>query len=487
MPSRKRPFIHDDFLLDCRPARELYHRYAAAMPIVDFHCHLPPRHVAEDVRWQNLAQAWLGGDHYKWRALRSNGVDERLITGDAPDREKFQAFAATMPYLLRNPIYDWSHLELARFFGVFDLLAPATADAIWARTSEALAGSDFSARGLMRRSRVLLVCTTDDPADSLEDHRRVRDERSAAPGSAIPQMLPTWRPDKALAIDRPAFWNAWVDRLAAASGQDVRTYDDFLAALQRRHDFFASMGCRLSDYGIETVWAEPHTESGVRSVFARVRGGGDASPADVAAFRSAVLFECGRMDARAGWTWQIHYAAMRNNNTRMFRLLGPDTGFDSIGDWPVAQPMARLFDRLDQEDALPQTVLYTLNPRDNELLGSMLGNFQRGPVPGKMQFGSAWWFNDQRDGMLRHLEALSQLGLLSRFVGMLTDSRSFLSYPRHEYFRRILCGLLGRDIAAGRIPNDLPWVGRVVRDICYGNAVRYFGFDLPADGGAAAP
>ncbi|MEI6210048.1 MAG: glucuronate isomerase [bacterium] len=475
MPRRQpKSFIHDDFLLQSKPARELYHRYAAAMPIVDYHCHLPPAQIAQDARWPNLAELWLGGDHYKWRALRANGVDERFITGDAPAREKFQKFSETMPYLLRNPLYDWSHLELARYFGITELLTPATAESVWTRVNAQLAAPGCSARGFMLRSNVRLVCTTDDPTDTLEHHAAVR----AAPFGV--QLLPTWRPDKALAMDRPEFWNAWLDRLAVAAKQDVRTLDDLLQALQKRHDFFASLGCRLSDYGLETLYAEPYTDAQVRQVFARVRGGGTATPDEVAQFRSALLFECGRMDAAADWTWQLHYNALRNNNTRLFRQLGPDAGVDSMGDWPVAQAMGRLFDRLDQLDALPRTLVYTLNPRDNEVVATMLGNFQRGPMAGKMQLGSGWWFNDQKDGMRRQLEALSQLGLLSRFAGMLTDSRSFLSYPRHEYFRRILCNLLGDDIATGQIPNDLPWIGSLVQDICYHNAVRYFGFALAA-------
>ncbi len=467
-----KPFIHDDFLLQNEPARALYHGSAAQMPIIDYHCHLPPAEVAEDKRWENMTRVWLGGDHYKWRAMRSNGIDERFITGDASDREKFQKFAETMPYLLRNPMYDWSHLELARYFGITDLLTPKTADAIWNRTREQLAQPGFSARGFMTRSNVRLVCTTDDPCDALEHHAAVK-----ASGFAV-QVLPTWRPDKVLAIDRPDFWNAWIDRLAASAGQAVKTWDELLDALAKRHAFFARSGCRLSDYGMETVYAEPYTEAEVRAVFARVRGGGSAAPEEVAKFRSAVLFECLTLDAKNDWTAQIHYGAMRNNNTKMFKRLGPDTGFDSIGDWSVAQPMSRLFDRLEQADALPRVIIYTLNPRDNEVIGAMLGNFQRGPEPGRMQFGSGWWFNDQRDGMLRQMETLSQLGLLSRFVGMLTDSRSFLSYTRHEYFRRILCNMLGADIAEGRIPNDLAWTGEVVKDICYRNAARYFGFDL---------
>jgi glucuronate isomerase len=470
------PFLHENFLLPSKPACALYHDYAARMPVIDYHCHLPPQQVAADQRWQNLTQLWLGSDHYKWRALRSNGIEERFITGDAPDREKFQKFSETMPYLLRNPLYDWSHLELARYFNIHAQLTPDTAEAIWTEANAQLAGPGCSARGFLTRSNVRLVCTTDDPTDALEHHAAVR----AAPFGV--QLLPTWRPDKALAIDRPDFWNGWLDKLAAVAGMELRSWDDLLNALQKRHDFFASLGCRLSDYGLETVYAEPYTDAQVRQIFARVRDGGHATPEEVLQFRSAMLFECGRMDAAANWTWQIHYGALRNNNSRMFRQLGPDTGFDSIGDWPVAQALARLFDRLDQLDALPRTILYTLNPRDNELLGTMLGNFQRAPTPGKLQLGSGWWFNDQKDGMLRQLEALSQLGLLSRFVGMLTDSRSFVSYPRHEYFRRILCNMLGNDIATGQIPDDLPWIGGIVQDICYRNAVRYFDFDLPVEG-----
>ena len=403
--------------------------------------------------------------------MRSNGIEERLITGDAPDREKFQKFAETMPYLLRNPMFDWSQLELARYFDIFDLLTPATAEKIWQTTSEKLAQPGFSARGFMTRSQVKLVCTTDDPADTLEHHVKVK-----ASGFGT-QVLPTWRPDKALAIDRPAFWNAWLDKLAAAAGMAVNTWDDLQTALQKRHAFFAQSGCRLSDYGLDTLYAENYTEAGIRAAFARVRQGGAATPEEVCQFRSAVLFTCMALDAKTDWSVQIHYGAMRNNNTKMFKALGPDTGFDSIGDWNVAQPMSRLFDRLEQVDALPRVVIYTLNPRDNEMIGTMIGNFQRGPEAGRMQFGSGWWFNDQKDGMLRQLEALSQLGLLSRFVGMLTDSRSFLSYTRHEYFRRTLCNLLGTDITEGKIPNDIAWTGEIVKDICYRNAVRYFGFD----------
>ena len=465
-------FIHDDFLLQNEPARELYHNYAAVMPVIDYHCHLPPAEVAENKSWENMTRVWLGGDHYKWRAMRSNGVDERFITGDAPEREKFDTFAQTMPYLLRNPIFDWSHLELKRYFGIDEIFSPATADRIWEVTREKLALPEFSARGFMKQSDVRLVCTTDDPVDTLEYHKAVADS------SFDVQMLPTWRPDKALAVNNISFWNNWMDKLSSASAISIESWDDFLEALRIRHDVFAGRGCLLSDYGVERLYAADYTESEIKAIFSKARGGAALSPDETEKFRSAVLFECMTMDCEADWSVQIHYGAMRNNNTKMFNALGPDSGFDSIGDWNVASDMSRLFNRLELNDALPRVVIYTLNPRDNEMIGTMLGNFQRGPEAGRMQFGSGWWFNDQRDGMLRQMEALSQLGLLSRFVGMLTDSRSFLSYTRHEYFRRILCNMLGTDIEEGRIPADIKWTGEVVKDICYRNAVRYFGFDL---------
>jgi len=465
-------FIHDDFLLPNDSARTLYHDYAAAMPVIDYHCHLPPAEVADDKRWENMSQVWLGGDHYKWRTMRSNGIDERFITGDAPDREKFQKFAETMPYLLRNPMFDWSHLELKRYFEIDELLSPATARNIWEVTREKLTQPEFSARGFMKQSNVRLVCTTDDPADSLENHIAV------ANSDFDVQMLPTWRPDKALAIDRSDFWNGWLDKLAEMAGIPVNSWMTLLEALQIRHDFFGRQGCRLSDYGIDRLYAESYTESEITAIFSKARSGSPVSRDELVKFRSAVLFECMSMDFRSDWSVQVHYGALRNNNTKMFKQLGADTGFDSIGDWNVAEDMSRLFNRLEMNDSLPRVVIYTLNPRDNELIGTMLGNFQRGPDIGRMQFGSGWWFNDQRDGMLRQMEALSQLGLLSRFVGMLTDSRSFLSYTRHEYFRRILCNMLGTDMEEGRIPTDLKWTGEIVKDICYRNAVRYFGFDL---------
>ncbi len=472
----KSTFIHDDFLLRSAPARELYHGYAAGMPIIDYHCHLPPAEISADRRWENLAQLWLGGDHYKWRVMRANGIDERRITGAAPDRDKFQAFAETMPWLLRNPIYDWSHLELARYFDICERLAPETAQSIWEATRERLALPESSARGFMRGSKVRLVCTTDDPADSLEHHLSLRRE-----GFDI-QVLPTWRPDKALNIEQTELWNNWLDRLAAAAGMEVRNYDDLLDALAKRHAFFAATGCRVSDYALETIpCAAPCAPRRLATIFAKARGCRRPTPAESAQFRLEMLLACGRMDAAADWTMQIHCGALRNNSSRIYRSLGPDAGGDSMSDAPLAQGLAAFCDRLDREEALPRAIVYTLNPRDNEMIATMIGNFQRGPAIGKMQFGSGWWFNDQKDGMRRQMEALSQTGLLSRFVGMLTDSRSFVSYARHEYFRRLLCDLLGGEVADGQLPDDLPWIGGIVRDICYRNAVRYFGFDLPVD------
>ncbi len=469
-------FIHDDFLLETGAARELYHAYAAPMPILDYHCHLNPQDVAEDRRWENLTQIWLAGDHYKWRAMRTNGVAERYCTGDAPDREKFQKWAETMPCALRNPLYHWTHLELARYFGVSDLLSPATAERIWAIGRERLAEPDLSARGLMRASRVRLVCTTDDPVDDLRHHRAI----AADPSFEI-RVLPTWRPDKGLAVESPETFNAWVDRLAQAADVEIRDFDSYREALHKRHDFFHQAGCRVSDLGLDTAYAEDYTESEIVSLFSRIRTGKTLTGDEGVRFKSAMLVEFGRMDHARGWVRQLHFGPLRNNNTRMLRQAGVDAGFDSIGDREMARPLARMLDRLDQTDQLAPTILYNLNPRDNALMATMIGNFQDGSRPGKMQWGSGWWFLDQKDGMEQHLETLSQLGLLSRFVGMLTDSRSFLSYTRHEYFRRILCNLLGHDIEKGLIPRDLPWIGGMVQDICYRNAERYFGFDLPVE------
>ena len=467
-------FIHDDFLLETPQAKQLYHGHAAELPIIDYHCHLLPSEIAEDKRWPDIAALWLGGDHYKWRAMRTAGVDERFCTGDATPWEKFAKYAETMPQLLRNPLYHWSHLELARYFGIDDrLLGPGTAQEIFDCCNEMLVQPGFSARGLMERSNVETVCTTDDPVDTLEHHRAI-----AADKNFKIRVLPTWRPDKALFIDRPEIFSTWLAALEKAAVMSISSLDDLLSALQKRHDFFAEHGCRLSDRGIETVWAEDCTAAEATAIFAKARAGRPVTGEEALRYKSFLLHELAVMDAAKGWTMQIHYGALRSANTRMLGKLGPDTGFDSIGDWPVASAMARHFDRLEVQGELPKTIIYNLNPRDNEVIATMLGNFQDGVTAGKMQIGSGWWFMDQLDGMTRQIEALSQLGVLARSVGMLTDSRSFLSYTRHEYFRRLLCNILGRDMQRGLIPDDLELVGDLVRDISYHNARNYFGFSV---------
>lgn len=467
-------FIGEDFLLETETSRRLFHEFSKNMPIIDYHCHLPPHQVATDHQFDTITQIWLYGDHYKWRAMRANGVPERFCTGDASDWEKFEQWAATVPKTLRNPLYHWTHMELKRPFGISDrLLGPDTAKAIWNECNEKLATPEFSSRGIMSQMNVVLVCTTDDPIDSLEHHKAVADDESFDI-----QMLPAWRPDKGMAVDDAATFNAWVDMLEESSGIDIKDFDSYMAALRRRHDYFHSMGCRLSDHGLDTVYAEDYTAHEIKRIFDSIRSGATLEKDEIAKFKSAMLYEFGVMDYEKEWTQQFHLGARRNNSSRMFEKLGPDTGFDSMGDWPVADPLGTLLDRLDRQDQLARTILYNLNPCDNAVLMTMAGNFQDGRTPGKMQFGSGWWHLDQRDGMLRQMEDLSNLGLLSRFVGMLTDSRSFLSYPRHEYFRRILCNLLGTEIERGLLPNDVDMIGRMVQDISYRNAAEYFGFDL---------
>ena len=475
-------FIHDDFLLETKQACELYHTYAKSLPIIDYHCHLPPAEIAGNKRWENIAQVWLYGDHYKWRQMRTAGIDERYCTGNASDREKFDRYAWLMPQALRNPLYHWSHLELKAYFGISDrLLSPATADSIWNESLSVIASPEFSARGLMMKSKVEVVCTTDDPVDTLEDHRSIAAEQSPIANlkSSISfpvQVRPTWRPDKCWAVANAPVFNAWTDKLASAVNADIKDFNGFLAALRQRHDFFHDAGCRLSDRGISFIPSEECTPAGAASIFAKARAGKPVSPAEAMAFMAFMLHELAVMDAEKGWTTQVHYGVLRNNNSRRFAGLGPDTGFDSIGDWSSGEGMAKHFNGLDCIGKLPKTILYNINPGDNELIATMIGNFQDGVTPGKMQFGSGWWFLDQLDGMTRQIEALSQLGLLSRFVGMLTDSRSFLSYTRHDYFRRLLCAILGNDMARGRIPGDMALVGKMVADISYYNAREYFGF-----------
>ncbi|GAB6166567.1 glucuronate isomerase [Thermostilla marina] len=475
--NRNQPLIHEDFLLSNEQARRLYHDYAAKMPILDYHSHLPPDQIASDHRFENLAQIWLYGDHYKWRAMRANGVPERFCTGDASDWEKFLKWAETVPKTIRNPLYHWTHLELNRPFGIKDrLLSPETAEGIWKECNEKLAQPEFSCRGILKQMNVVALCTTDDPTDSLEHHKAI-----AADASFSIVVLPTFRPDKAMNLDSPEDFNRWVDRLAKVSGMEIKDYDTFIEALRSRHDYFHEMGCRLSDHGLENFPDATFSATEIANIFREASKNRPIPLPERHKFRMAVLLECARMNHEKGWTQQFHVGALRNNNTKMFRELGPDTGFDSMADGPLAKPMARFFDQLARNDQLTKTIVYNLNPSKSDVMATMIGNFQDGSEPGKMQYGAAWWFLDQRDGMLRQMEVLSNYGLLSRFVGMLTDSRSFLSFTRHEYFRRILCDMLGREMADGLIPNDMEAVGELVCDICYNNAARYFGFDVPQD------
>ena len=468
-------FNNANFLLETPTAQRLYHEYAEGLPIIDYHCHLNPEYVANDHRFPNLSKVWLEGDHYKWRAMRTNGVDERFITGkDTSDWEKFEKWAETVPYTMRNPLYHWTHLELKTAFGVEELLNPSTARDIYEKCSAMLADGELSARGLMLHYNVETVCTTDDPVDSLEWHLQTRND-----GFKI-KMLPTWRPDKAMAVEDPKAYKAYVDRLAEVAELPIRNFGDMIAALQKRHDFFEAAGCRLSDHGLEEFYAEEYTPVEIDAIFDKIyRRGEELSIDEIRKFKSAMLVEFGIMDHDSGWTQQFHYGALRNNNSLMMKKLGPDTGFDSIGDWNVAYHMSRFLDSLASRDKLAKTIIYNLNPRDNELVATMIGNFQNGRYgAGKIQFGSGWWFLDQKDGMERQMTALSNLGLLSRFVGMLTDSRSFLSYPRHEYFRRTLCNLLGNDIEKGLLPaSELDFIGKeIVAKVSYGNAKEYFKF-----------
>ena len=465
-------FIHKNFLLQTDTARELYHEHAKKQPIIDYHCHLDPAQIASDRKFDNLGQIWLEGDHYKWRAMRTNGIDERYCTGkDTSDWEKFEKWAETVPYTMRNPLYHWTHLELKTAFDVEELLNPKTAKKIYDVCTEKLRTPEFSARSLMKKYNVKVVCTTDDPADSLEHHVALKNE-----GFEI-KVLPTWRPDRAMAVENPAAYRAYLEKLSEISGVTINKFNDLVEALRNRHDFFASVGCKLSDHGVEEFYAEPYTQTEIENIFNKVYGGNELSKEEILKFKSAMLYEGAIMDWEKGWTQQFHYGAIRNNNTRLFNQLGADTGFDSIGDFTVAKAMSRFFDQLDKDNKLAKTIIYNLNPRDNDMIATMIGNFQDGSVAGKMQFGSGWWFLDQKTGMEAQMNSLSNLGLLSRFVGMLTDSRSFLSYPRHEYFRRILCNLLGNDIENGLLPaSEMKFIGEMVENISYNNAKKFFNF-----------
>lgn len=460
-------FIDDDFLLTTATARHLYHECAEGEPILDYHCHLPPRDIADNRRFTNLYEIWLEGDHYKWRAMRANGVDERYCTGDANPYEKFLAWARTVPHTLRNPLYHWTHLELKRYFGIDELLDETTAPAVWERANALLAAGELTAQGILRKFRVRALCTTDDPADDLACHRKI-----AASGLET-RVFPAFRPDKALSVHLPEAFNTWVERLGAAANVDIGSFPDFLDAIVRRHEAFHQAGCRLSDHGINHCYAESCSQQEAADIFDRVRAGQAASPDERARIASFLMLLFGRLDAEKGWTKQLHLGARRNVRLRMFERLGPDSGFDSMGDWLQLDALGAYLDRLDRENALPKVIVYNVNPVQNYAFATMIGNFQDGSVPGKVQFGSGWWFLDQKEGIEWQLNALSNTGLLSRFVGMLTDSRSFMSYPRHEYFRRVLCNLLGAEIERGELPDRDDLIGPMIRNICYGNAERY--------------
>jgi glucuronate isomerase len=466
-------FLDDDFLLHSRTARNLYHRYAADAPILDYHSHLPPADLANDRRFANLYEPWLEGDHYKWRAMRANGISERFCSGDAAPYDKFVAWARTVPATVRNPLYQWTHLELRRYFGISELLDESSAKRIWDRANHSLQTEELNAQGILKKFKVRVQCTTDDPCDDLTPHQRLN---SAVLGF---RMYPTFRPDKALRVDLPEVFVPWVRRLEAASGIAVSSLRDFLDALKQRHDFFHGVGGRLSDHGLNYCYATPCTEKQAGDIFAKARAGQGADALEHERFASFLMLFFGRLDAARGWTKQLHLGALRNLNTRAMQELGADSGFDAVGDERQAERLAKYLDALEREHCLPKTIVYNVNPTDNYVLATVAGSFQDDSVPGKIQFGSAWWFLDTKDGMEAQIDALSNVGLLSRFVGMLTDSRSFMSFPRHEYFRRVLCNLLGRDVENGELPNDEKLLGGMVRNICYENAFSYLGLAAP--------
>ena len=465
-------FIHDDFLLETKTARQLYKDHAADQPILDYHCHLPPADIAADRRFANLFEIWLEGDHYKWRAMRANGVPERYCTGDADPYEKFQAWAATVPHCLRNPLYHWTHLELKRYFGIDEVLNESTAASIWNKANERLKSDELTARGILKRFRVNALCTTDDPADDLTHHMAIRQSSLAT------KVYPTFRPDRVLDAHQPEVFNPWIDRLAKTANVDIARLNDLLDALGRRHQAFHDLGGRLSDHGLDQCYAACCTEGHASGIFDKARGGSAVSVDERRAFASFMMVFFGHLDAHKGWTKQLHLGARRNASTRGLKALGRDTGFDSMGDWPQMEALGAYLDQLDRESALPKTIIYNNNPTDNYAIATMVGNFQDGSVPGKVQFGTGWWFLDQKEGIEWQVNALSNTGLLSRFVGMVTDSRSFMSYPRHEYFRRVLCNLLGRDVEAGELPDEKAMIGALVENICFNNASRYFGLGL---------
>jgi glucuronate isomerase len=466
-----KPFLDENFLLKTKTAQTLYHEYAQKMPLIDYHCHLSPQQIAENMQFRNLTDAWLSGDHYKWRAMRTNGVDESYCTGNKKDEEKFMKWAETVPYTMRNPLYHWTHLELQRYFGVKEILNPSSAKGIYEQCSSMLQESTYSTQGLIQKMNVRVICTTDDPIDNLEWHQKIKDSNFPV------NVFPAFRPDKAMEVSNTAVFALYVKKVEEVTNTSVSNLSDYLVALKNRHDFFATMGCNVSDHGLEEIYAEEFTEKEVELIFIKALAGNDLSLIEQRKFKSAMLLHFAEWDWEKGWIQQYHLGALRNNNARMLQQLGPDTGWDSIGDFSQAAALARFLNKLDSEDQLTKTIIYNLNPADNELMATMIGNFNDGSVAGKVQYGSGWWFLDQKDGMERQISALSNMGLISRFVGMLTDSRSFLSYPRHEYFRRIVCNLFGNEIEEGELPNDIAWTGKIIQDICFNNANQYFGWE----------
>ncbi len=465
-------FLDENFLLKTKTAQRLYHEYAKEMPIIDYHCHLPQSQIAEDKQFENLTQIWLYGDHYKWRAMRANGVDESYCTGNQPDYAKFEKWAETVPYTMRNPLYHWTHLELQRYFNIDELLSPDTAKEIYEECTAKLQTPDYTVRNLLRKMNVRLVCTTDDPVDDLAQHRQLKEE-----GFEIP-ILPAFRPDAAMNVDNPVTFNNYIGRLEKAADVSIGSFKEFIDALKKRHDFFAANGCNVSDHGLEHIYSEDYTDAEIENIFNAVRSGKTLSGLESNQFKSYMLIQFAEWDWERGWVQQYHLGALRNNNSRKLQEVGADTGWDSIGDFHQGKNMSKFFSRLEGSNKLTKTILYNLNPADNELMATMIGNFNDGSIAGKVQYGSAWWFLDQKDGMTKQINALSNMGLLSRFIGMLTDSRSFLSFPRHEYFRRILCNLFGEEIEDGELPNDTEWVGKIIRDICFNNAKQYFNWQF---------
>jgi len=464
-------FLSPDFLLDTETGRRLYHDYAEELPIIDYHCHLPPKQIAENHQFANLTEIWLKGDHYKWRAMRINGIDESFITGDKSDWEKFQKWAETVPYTLRNPLYHWTHLELQRYFGIDKILNGGTALEIYDESNQKLLSSGFRVQELLKKMRVEVICRTDDPADSLEFHQALMNQPINI------KVLPAFRPDQAMALKNPADFQSYLEKLGRQTNISIDDFTRYLDALKNRHDFFHSLGCRISDHGLEQFYMAEWTQRELKNIFDKVRSGKQADRIEIEKFQSAMLLQFAEWDFEKKWIQQFHLGALRNNNSRMLGRLGPDTGWDSIGDFPQALALSSFLNSLDKNNRLARTILYNNNPADNEMMATMIGNFNDGSVAGKVQWGSAWWFLDQKEGMTKQLNALSNMGLISRFIGMITDSRSFLSYPRHEYFRRILCGLFGKEIENGEMPDDMDWTGGLIRDISYYNARNFFGWN----------